>query len=207
MQHKSKETGGHVRLIISILVTFTAVVLGLVISNVKSSYDQFESRMNAFAGDITELDIRPREYGDEAAPIRAQLRTYLAAAIADTWRNEPPPSGAYPKFSPSPGLERRELGDLLIDADMAIGKFDTSDLFRKRLVTQIENQMSATMTQRAGFCSGSLATRSPESSRRYDRVARDRFRCVRRYRASQCGGLCDHPVVRALLFVRDLLHP
>ena len=147
-QHKSKETGDHVRLIISILVTFTAVVLGLVISNVKSSYDQFESRMNAFAGDITELDVRLREYGDEAAPIRAQLRTYLAAAIADTWRNEPPPSGAYPKFSPSPGLERRELGDLLIDADMAIGKLDPSDLFRKRLVTQIENQMSATMTQR-----------------------------------------------------------
>jgi len=28
-QHKSKETGDHVRLIISMLVTFTAVVLGL----------------------------------------------------------------------------------------------------------------------------------------------------------------------------------
>jgi uncharacterized BrkB/YihY/UPF0761 family membrane protein len=38
-QHKSRETSDHVRLIISILVTFTAVVLGLLISNVKSSYD------------------------------------------------------------------------------------------------------------------------------------------------------------------------
>jgi hypothetical protein len=57
-QHRSKETGDHVRLIISILVTFTAVVLGLLISSVKSSYDQFESRLNALAGDITELDVR-----------------------------------------------------------------------------------------------------------------------------------------------------
>src|ERR1700761_733288 len=147
-QHRSKETGDHVRLIISILVTFTAVVLGLLISSVKSSYDQFESRLNALAGDITELDVRLREYGDDTAPIRAKLRTYVAAAIADTWPNETPPPGAYPKFPPSLSLERRQLGYRLIDADIAIGKLDPSDLFRKRLVTQIENQMSATMTQR-----------------------------------------------------------
>jgi hypothetical protein len=147
-QHRSKETGDHVRLIISILVTFTAVVLGLVISNVKSSYDQFGSRLNAFAGDITELDVRLREYGEDTAPIRASLRAYVAAAIADTWPNETPPSGAYPRFPASPSLERRQLGDMLIAADMAIGKLDPPDLFRKRLVTQIENQMSATMTQR-----------------------------------------------------------
>jgi hypothetical protein len=147
-QHKSKETGDHVRLIISILVTFTAVVLGLLISSVKSSYDQFESRLNALAGDITELDVRLREYGDDTLPIRAKLRTYVAAAIADTWRNETPPSGDYPLFPESRSLERRQLGDMLINADVAIGKLDPPDLFRKRLVTQIENQMSATMTQR-----------------------------------------------------------
>jgi hypothetical protein len=147
-QHKSRETGDHVRLIISILVTFTAVVLGLLISSVKSSYDQFDSRLSTFAGDITELDVRLREYGDDTAPIRAKLRTYLAASIAGTWRNEPPPPSLYPKFAGSPGLERRQLGNMLIDADMAIGKLDPSDLFRKRLVTQIENRMSETMTQR-----------------------------------------------------------
>src|SRR5579871_235741 len=119
-QHKSKETGDHVRLIISILVTFTAVVLGLLISSVKSTYDQFDSRLSTFASDITELDVRLREYGEEAAPIREKLRTYLAAAIADTWRNEPPPSGVYPKFAETPGLEQRQLGDMLIAVDIAI---------------------------------------------------------------------------------------
>jgi hypothetical protein len=147
-RHKTRETGDHIRLMISILVTFTAVVLGLLISNVKSSFDQFDSRLRTFAGDITELDVRLREFGADATPIRAQLRTYLAAAIADTWRNEPPPSGDYPKFPAGPSLERKQLGDLLISADIAIRKLEPTDTFHKRLVTQIENGMSETMAQR-----------------------------------------------------------
>ena len=87
-------------------------------------------------------------HGEDAAPIRTKLRTYLAAAIADTWPNETPPSGDYPKFPPSPGIERRQLGDMLIAADIAIGRLDPPDVFRKRLVTQIENQISETMSQR-----------------------------------------------------------
>ena len=135
-QHRSKETGDHVRLIISILVTFTAVVLGLLISSVKSSYDQFECR-NAFAGDITELDVRLREYGEDAAPIRAELLTYLGAAKPTTavWHLS--------KICCESGPGAGQLGEMLINADMAIGKLDPPDLFHKRLVTQIENQMSA----------------------------------------------------------------
>jgi hypothetical protein len=146
--HKSRETGDHVRLIISILVTFTAVVLGLLISNVKSSFDQFDSRLRAFSGDIIELDIRLREFGQDAAPIRAELRTYVAAAIADTWRNEPPPSGDYPRFSPIPSLEREQFGAMLIDADIAIRQLDPTDTFHKRLAALIENRMSETMAHR-----------------------------------------------------------
>lgn len=147
-RHKTRETGDHIRLMISILVTFTAVVLGLLISNVKSSFDQFDSRLRTFAGDITELDVRLREFGVDAMPIRAQLRTYLAAAIADTWRNEPPPSGDYPKFPAGSSLERKQLGDLLISVDIAIRKLEPTDTFHKRLTTQIENGMAETMAQR-----------------------------------------------------------
>jgi hypothetical protein len=147
-QHRNRETGDHVRLIISILVTFTAVVLGLLISSVKSSYDQFDSRLSMFAADITELDVRLREYGEDAAPIRATLRTYVAAAIADTWRDEPPPSGDYPRFPPTSNLERQQLGTMLVEADIAIRKLDPPDPFHDRLITQIENRMSDTMAQR-----------------------------------------------------------
>jgi hypothetical protein len=146
--HKSRETGDHVRLIISILVTFTAVVLGLLISNVKASYDTFDSRLRAYTGGITELDIRLREFGDEAAPIRAKLRTYLAAAIADTWRNERPPSGVYPTFKDEAGVDRAPLGQLLVEVDVAIRKLDRSDPYHSRLATQLENRMTQTLGQR-----------------------------------------------------------
>ena len=112
-RHKSRETADHIRLIISILVTFAAVLLGLLITNVKTSFDTFDGRLRGYVGDVTELDVRLREYGDDAAPIRAKLRTYLAAAIADTWRNEPPPAGVYPKFQHRvPSMEREPLGGI-----------------------------------------------------------------------------------------------
>ena len=34
------------------------------------------------------------------------LRKYVAAAIADSWRNEPTPSGDYPRFEDQAGVER-----------------------------------------------------------------------------------------------------
>ena len=59
-RHRSRETTDAVRLVISILVTFTALVLGLVTSSVKSSYDQFDGRLRGYASDLTELDQRMR---------------------------------------------------------------------------------------------------------------------------------------------------
>ena len=57
-----------------------------------------------------------REYGDGVEPTRALLRTYVAAAIADTWPDEPRPTGAYPTHIKTfvPGsIEGEELSALL----------------------------------------------------------------------------------------------
>ena len=85
-QHRTSETKDHVRLVVSILVTFTALVLSLMLSEVKGTFDTFDARLRSFAGDISNLDIHLREYGPEAEPIRATIRKYMAAAIADSWR-------------------------------------------------------------------------------------------------------------------------
>jgi hypothetical protein len=146
--HKSRETVDAVRLVVSILVTFTALVLGLLTSTVKGSYDSFDSRLRAFAGDITELDIGLREYGDEAAPIRAKLRAYVAAAIADTWRSEPRPSGVYPTFDDTVGIERHQLGALLVDVDLEIRRLEPTDPFHRRLANLLEARMTETQQQR-----------------------------------------------------------
>ncbi len=147
-RHKSRETADHIRLIISILVTFTAVVLGLLISNVKTSFDTFDSRLRAYAGAITELDTRMREYGEDAAPIRTKLRTYLAAAIADTWQNESRPPGAYPTFQDAVGIERQPLGALLVGVDVAIRKLDPADHYHRRIADLLEARMTEALARR-----------------------------------------------------------
>ena len=46
--HRTNETKDHVRLIVSILVTFTALVLSLMLSEVKGTFDTFDARLRVF---------------------------------------------------------------------------------------------------------------------------------------------------------------
>ncbi len=147
-RHRTSETVDHVRLVVSILVTFTALVLSLLLSEVKGTFDTFDARLRAFAGDLSNLDIHLREYGPDAEPMRATLRKYVAAAIADSWRDEPAPSGDYPRFPPTSDVEREQLGALLIQVDFAIHKLDPSDHFHQRLADTLANQIDEALHAR-----------------------------------------------------------
>jgi hypothetical protein len=147
-RHRTSETTDHVRLVVSILVTFTALVLGLLLSEVKGSFDTFDSRLRAFAGDLVNLDLHLREYGDDARSTRALLREYVAAAIADSWRDEPAPPGDYPRFPPSQKVDRSELGALLAKVDFAVHRLDSPDRFHERLAQSLSNQADETLTAR-----------------------------------------------------------
>ena len=206
-RQRSRETVEQVRLVISILVTFTAVVLGLLLSEAKSSYDGFDNRLRALAGAITELDQRLRQYGDETAPIRANLRAYLAGAIADTWRDEPRPAGVYPTYSDTVGVERAPLGNLLIEVDTAIRKLDPADPFHAGLANLLETKTTELVQERRlaiefGARNDLLAAAGGD-----DRVARDRIRGVRADRAAERRRLCDDHPLRPRLRLRPLLHP
>ena len=148
-RHKSRETVEHLRLVISILVTFTAIVLGLLLSEVKSTYDAFDTRLRTLAGSVTEFDQRLRQYGDETTPIRANLRAYLAGAIADTWRDEPRPYGLYPTYADMPeGAERAPLGNLLIEVDDSVRKLEPADPFHAGLANLLQTQSTELLQQR-----------------------------------------------------------
>jgi hypothetical protein len=147
-KRRTGETVDHVRLVVSILVTFTALVLSLLLSEVKGTFDTFDSRLRSFAGDLVNLDIHLREYGTDAEPIRATLRKYVAAALADSWRDEPAPAGDYPRFDPSAGVERQELGALLVQVDSAIHRLDPPDHYRQRLADSLSNQIDEALHAR-----------------------------------------------------------
>ena len=146
--HRGRETTDAIRLIIGILVTFTALVLGLVTGAVKTSHDLFDARLRGLAGDVIELDLRLREYGEAADTLRTTLRTYVAAAIADTWRDEPKPPGVYPTFPPTSGYEREQLGAMLFTLDNAIRRLEPPDDFHRKLAESIATRMTDMLQQR-----------------------------------------------------------
>lgn len=122
-RHRSRETVEAIRLVLGMLVTFAALVLGLLTSSAKGHFDGFTNVMQGYSIDLIEMDQRLREYGPLADPIRAELRAYTAAAIADTWPGEAPPSGSYPSHPGRirPGSEESlALGAMLLTVDRMV---------------------------------------------------------------------------------------
>ncbi|HUB44468.1 MAG TPA: hypothetical protein VMB73_05740 [Acetobacteraceae bacterium] len=101
--YRTRETIETMQLVIGMLVTFAALVLGLLTASVKTSYDAAARDRHAYALQLTLLDSCLRDYGPATAPARDDLKSYTAAVIASTWPNEPAPSGiGYPSTTGMP---------------------------------------------------------------------------------------------------------
>jgi hypothetical protein len=112
--HRQRETVEAMQLMIGILVTFTALVLGLLTASVKGAYDEAGHDLQDYALQLTQLDQCLRDYGSGAEAGRDILRSYTAELIASTWKSEPPPAGVHisdisgiPSVGPSPVLATR----------------------------------------------------------------------------------------------------
>jgi hypothetical protein len=137
-EHKAHETVQVLHLVIGMLVTFAALVLGLLTASAKSNFDTASNDFRAYAADLIELDSTLREYGAPAQEARRLLRIYTATAIATTWPAEPAPAGDYyPKDIPAENnqdkLEDFRLGDMLGVAQREVRQLNPSDAFHKTL--------------------------------------------------------------------------
>jgi uncharacterized membrane protein YuzA (DUF378 family) len=133
------------------LLTFSALVLGLLTSGAKHRFDDLNDELGAFATSLVEVDHRLRVYGVEANEIRRLLRSYTAAAIADSWPSEPAPSGAYPRFngaSPAQGIERDALGSMLSGVDLRISRLAPTDEFQRVTAARLRDRVAVVMQQR-----------------------------------------------------------
>ena len=83
--HRSKETADTVRLSIGMMATITALVLGLLISSVKGSFDQVSRDVQVFAAELILVDRALRFYGPGAEDARALLTRYTQQALQETW--------------------------------------------------------------------------------------------------------------------------
>ena len=149
-RHFTRDSVESVRLVATILATFTAIVLGLLLTATKSSFDANPHTLRTLSAQLIELDAQLREYGSEAEPIRGLLRRYTAAAIADTWPSEPAPSGVYPHRDPRQpaSIEYSELTELLTQIDVLAMRLNPADAFHQRAASRINETMSATLRTR-----------------------------------------------------------
>jgi hypothetical protein len=102
-QHRSRETTELMQITIGLMVTFAALVLGLLTASVKQRYDHAAQDRQAYALELTLMDQCLRDYGPGTETARADIRSYTAAVIASTWPSEPPPVGVqYPDTTNMP---------------------------------------------------------------------------------------------------------
>jgi len=148
-RHSSRESVDSIRLLMGMLLTFSALVLGLLTSGAKQRFDALNDNLGVFATSLIELDHRLRVYGPDAEGIRRLLRNYTAAAIADSWPGEPAPTGNYLRFPGSAGsIERSALGDLLSDVDVQIERLAPTDTFHQQIAGRLRNRIAAVIQER-----------------------------------------------------------
>ncbi len=94
--HRSRDSTEAVRMIVLMLVTLAALVLGLLVTSVKADFDNHDDLYRRYGIALIRLDIRLREFGEEANSIRRTLRAYTAMVIRQSWPDETAPSGSYP---------------------------------------------------------------------------------------------------------------
>jgi hypothetical protein len=153
-RHRGRETTELVRLVSAMMVTFTGLVLGLLLTTVKSSFDRIDSQLKVFSAQLIQLDQTLRLYGADADAARGQLRSYAAAAIASTWTEEPkPPGDYYPKVPPvgSSGFENPALGDMLARVERTIRELAPADLMHRRLAAECVRQFERLTQQHWRF--------------------------------------------------------
>ncbi len=85
LDSESKDT---VRLVMGLIATMAALVLGLLISSANSSYDTQETELQQTSANIAQLDRMLVLYGPEAEEIRNILRQAVTAAHQRIWSAE-----------------------------------------------------------------------------------------------------------------------
>lgn len=156
--HRSRDTVDSIRAIVTMLVTFAALVLGLLVTSVKADFDTHSDLQRKYGMGLIELDQRLRQYGHEADDLRALLRSFTAAVIAVTWPDEPAPAGNYPtklQAATPDSAESVQLTAMLMQLDNAIEQLSPPDAFHQRVAAILQTDIRATEQQRWALIQGS----------------------------------------------------
>lgn len=88
--HLSKESQDTVKLGAGIVATMSALILGLLVSSAKNSFDHMNASIAQNGARLIQLDRLLAEYGPAAAAIRDQLKTSIAERVKEVWNPATP---------------------------------------------------------------------------------------------------------------------
>jgi hypothetical protein len=149
-KHRSSETMGLVQVTISLLVTFTSIVLGLLTGAVTTEFQQASRNDGVFAGQLVQVDQCLRDYGPETARMRQQFRGYVAAVLTSTWPDESPPKDiSHPDVTKDPVLgEGVSLTTLLNTIRTELRELSPKNAIQERVLTDCAAEFTSFLKSR-----------------------------------------------------------
>src|SRR5277367_3747477 len=86
--HIGAEAKEVVRLATGLVATMAALVLGMLVSSAKTSYDATKNQIAEMSSDIVAIDSLLQRYGPETGEIRTELRQLVEFGIERIWPSE-----------------------------------------------------------------------------------------------------------------------
>jgi len=80
-QHLNADTKDAMKMVIGLVSTMVALVLGLLIASAKSSFDARSGAVDRLSADLIQLDTTMARYGAEMRPLRDLVRQTMAASL------------------------------------------------------------------------------------------------------------------------------
>jgi hypothetical protein len=127
--HLSADSKDAVKLAMGLVATMTALVLGLLVSSAKGTYDTTRSEVIQMAAKVAFLDRVLALYGPEAAEARGELRGVVADAARRIWSTDP---GRAAQLAPN-----QQAGDALYIAVQRLSPHDDAQRTLKGQVTTL----------------------------------------------------------------------
>jgi len=97
-EHLTAETRDTIKLSLGLVATMSALLLGLLVSSAKGTYDSQREQIEEMAAKVATLDRILTLYGAESATARHELRVAVENAIARAWPQAESSSDLRPDF-------------------------------------------------------------------------------------------------------------
>jgi len=125
--HLSNESQNTVKLGAGMVATMSALVLGLLVSSAKSSFDAVNVAISQNGARIVQLDHLLGQYGPETRAMRDQLKASVVARVAKVWDQAAPGAS---------GLQAVEKSTDVVDLQSSLGTLTPQNDVQRSVLNQ-----------------------------------------------------------------------